>query len=74
MEKKDIGQRMDMRERSRAKRGGPTLPLYLAAWAHTKWASGTASPSVFDVPLHIDRKMLDLGGESYTGNVTPPPS
>ena len=45
MEKEDIWQMMDMREYSRAKRGGPMQPLYLFAWAHPKWVSGTAITS-----------------------------
>ena len=74
MEKKDNGQKMDTRKRSRAKWVGPTRPLYLAAWAQPKWASGAASPSVFDVPPHIYEKVLALGGEELSRNRTPPPS
>ena len=73
MEKEDNVQRMDTRECRRAKRGCPTRPMYLAAWAHPKWASGTASPSVFDVPPHIYRKTLDLKGGGLSRNTPPPP-
>ena len=74
MEKEDNVQRMDTRERRRAKRVGPTRPLYLAVWAHPKWVSGTASPSVFDVPPYIYRKVRALEGEELSRNRTPPPS
>ena len=74
MEKEDNGQKMDTRKRSRAKWVGPTQPLYLAAWAQPKWASGAASPSVFDVPPHIYEKVLALEGEELSRNKTPPPS
>ena len=53
MEKKIIAQKMDTRGCRRAKWGGPTRPLYLAACPPPKWASGTVSPLVFDSRLHI---------------------
>ena len=72
-EKEDIGQRMDTREHLRDKRGGATRPLYLAAWAHPKSASGTTSPSVFDIPPHIYGKTLDLEEQELSHNRAPLP-
>ena len=73
MEKKNIAQKMDTRGCRRAKWGGPTWPLYLAAWVPPKWASGTVSPLVFDSRLHIWEKTLALGGEELSRNPPPPP-
>ena len=73
MEKKDIVQKTDSRRRTRPKRVGPTRSDSLTAWAHQSGASGTASPSVFRVPLHIYEKVDALGEEEFSRNKAPPP-
>ena len=66
LEKKHVGQKGGHEGVPEGQKRWPMRPLYLAAWAHPKWASGTTSPPVFDVPLHIrEKNACPRGGRSF---------